>query len=354
MLKDISLEIVKTCPPLHLLKNVTAVKVVINDNNAMILPKRGQSIEATHVTYEFGNLFLNDPSATDTLENGYFQVSYSIDVNTPMEILMVDVDDEINTVAVWLKADVLHTMNENYIQQNIMHSVDGGLVLMPSSSAVTYSFAEGYNTQAKGGYAHAEGNGSKAIAFASHAEGNRSSASGYSSHAEGNNSEASGYYAHAEGTSSVANGDSSHAEGGYTQASGSHAHAEGDSSSAQGDSSHAEGKNTYAGGLYSHAEGEYTSTYGRNAHSEGMYTIARGNNQHVVGKYNAEDLNNTYAEIVGIGTSPATAYRKNGRTLDWSGNEQLAGSLTLGLGTTNQTTITAAQLKQLIALLQPQ
>lgn len=59
--------------------------------------------------------------------------------------------------------------------------------------------------------------------------------------------------------------------------------------------------------------------------------------------------NNVYAEICGNGT--ADNARSNARTLDWSGNEALAGSLTLGKGTADETTITAAQLAQLLALL---
>ena len=60
----------------------------------------------------------------------------------------------------------------------------------------------------------------------------------------------------------------------------------------------------------------------------------------------------TYVEIVGNGTmSGTTESRSNARTLDWSGNEALAGSLTLGKGTADEVTVTAAQLKQLIAML---
>ena len=38
-------------------------------------------------------------------------------------------------------------------------------------------------------------------------------------------------------------------------------------------------------------------------------------------------------------------------TLDWSGNEKLAGSLTLGMNTQNEVTITAQELKALLGLL---
>lgn len=144
-------------------------------------------------------------------------------------------------------------------------------------------------------------------------------------------------------------GERSHAEGASTTSKGNCSHAEGDSTMTTSSYSHAEGCHTISDGSCSHAEGGYTKTTGQYSHAEGYHTIASGQYQHVSGKYNVEDLNNTYAEIVGIGNMDSA--RTNGRTLDWAGNEQLAGSLTLGLGTANQTTITATQLKQLLALL---
>lgn len=62
------------------------------------------------------------------------------------------------------------------------------------------------------------------------------------------------------------------------------------------------------------------------AHAEGKFTLAESPWQHVVGKYNVADASATYAEIVGGGTS--TTARKNIRTLDWDGNEAIAGSST--------------------------
>jgi len=56
-----------------------------------------------------------------------------------------------------------------------------------------------------------------------------------------------------------------------------------------------------------------------------------------------------YAEIVGNGTS---VNRSNARTLDWQGNESISGSLTLGKGTADEVSISAAQLAQLLALLE--
>ena len=147
----------------------------------------------------------------------------------------------------------------------------------------------------------------------------------------------------------AASGTSAHAEGSKCSASGDYSHAEGYESIAIGARSHAEGCACVTRASYAHAEGWHTVAKAEASHAEGAYTIATAAYSHAAGKYNVEDLNNTYAEIIGIGTSNSS--RKNGRTLDWSGNEKLAGSLTLGLGTTNETTITAAQLKQLLTLL---
>ena len=56
-----------------------------------------------------------------------------------------------------------------------------------------------------------------------------------------------------------------------------------------------------------------------------------------------------HAEIVGIGTS---SWPKNGRTLDWSGNEEIAGRFKCkGSITIGSTTITEAQLQSLLAML---
>lgn len=79
---------------------------------------------------------------------------------------------------------------------------------------------------------------------------------------------------------------------------------------ASGDCSHAEGFNTTASAYYSHAEG--------------ASTIASSQNQHVQGKYNIEDLNGTYAHIVGNGEYGKNS---NAHTLDWQGNAWYSGKL---------------------------
>lgn len=94
---------------------------------------------------------------------------------------------------------------------------------------------------------------------------------------------------------------------------------------ASGDSSHAEGDSTTASAYCSHAEGSNTIASGENSHAEGTSTIASSQNQHVQGKYNIEDLNGTYAHIVGNGEDGKNS---NAHTLDWEGNAWFAGKLT--------------------------
>jgi len=73
------------------------------------------------------------------------------------------------------------------------------------------------------------------------------------------------------------------------------------------------------------------STVGTNSAAIGDNTVANHKSQFVFGEYNVADSNiaaatdrGDYVEIVGNGTSSMPA---NARTLDWSGNEVLAGDL---------------------------
>ena len=154
----------------------------------------------------------------------------------------------------------------------------------------------------------------------------------------------------------IARGVNSHAEGSNTVASSAASHAEGQGTKASNFNSHAEGQFTTASGNNSHAEGNNTTASGENSHAEGSATIANHKSQHVFGEFNIEDPSTAttdkrgnYVEIVGNGTKAKA--RSNARTLDWDGNETLAGSLTLGKGTADEVTITAAQLTALLALL---
>ena len=140
------------------------------------------------------------------------------------------------------------------------------------------------------------------------------------------------------GTYTKAYGDYSHAEGTETTASGSRSHAEGKLTTASGDCSHTEGEQTTAGGSASHAEGFNTTASGSRSHAEGYQTTAKNRSQHVFGEYNILDpstasssARGTYVEIVGKGVDEDT--RSNARTLDWSGNENIAGMLRIGSST---------------------
>ena len=150
------------------------------------------------------------------------------------------------------------------------------------------------------------------------------------SFAEGYDTEASGPNSHAEGRYTVASSWYSHAEGYDTESSSYASHAEGRDTLASGEYSHAEGIQTEARGLYSHAEGGGCKAFGDYSHAEGSDTIANRLAQHVFGKFNIIDTQGAdanargkYIEIVGNGTN--SDLRSNARTLDWYGNEYLAG-----------------------------
>ena len=131
---------------------------------------------------------------------------------------------------------------------------------------------------------------------------------------------ASGPYSAAFGKTSIASGDSAFSTG---------------TSTASGICSHAEGGGTEAYGDYAHTEGAQTRATGMFSHAEGSFTIANHRSQHVFGQFNIADSSTASAAVVGnyveiVGNGTGTSARANARTLDWSGNEWLAGKLTLG------------------------
>ena len=87
------------------------------------------------------------------------------------------------------------------------------------------------------------------------------------------------------------------------------------------------GNNNEASGNYSCAEGYSTKALGHMSHAEGYKTTAKSNTQHVFGRLNVPDFINEFVEIVGNGDTTFNL-EHNARTLDWSGNETLAGDLT--------------------------
>lgn len=218
---------------------------------------------------------------------------------------------------------VANTLGTDFMKKGVDYVTAGQ---KSGTTLGTGATTEGYQTTASGTYSHAEGYSTTSTNTGTHSEGVETSATGaYGSHAEGFSSSASGQVSHAEGWSSTASGNASHAEGGSV-ATGDFAHAEGNGTTASGDSSHAEGNETIASG--------------DNSHTEGYNTTALRKSQHVFGENNILDTGGTnastrgtYVEIVGNGT--ADDARSNARTLDWSGNEVLAGKLTVGAAPTN-------------------
>jgi len=131
--------------------------------------------------------------------------------------------------------------------------------------------------------------------------------------AVGNGCEASGAASFAEGDGTEASGISAHAEGGGTQAAGNYSHAEGADSS------------VFTGATCAHVEGYINTTSGAYSHVEGYSNHCSTDYQHVFGKNSIEDVNHDFVEVVGNGSSSSS--RNNARTLDWSGNETIAGDL---------------------------
>ena len=213
-----------------------------------------------------------------------------------------------------------------------------------SQSAKAYTFGVRGSGNV-GAMSVASGASCNASGYSSTAEGGQTAASGKYSHAENEKTTASGRSAHAEGYNSTASGSYSHAENDST-ASGLYAHSEGYATTASGRYSHSEGIDAIASGESSHAEGAATTASGIHSHAHGFGTIAAAQNQTAIGKFNIRDYLQEFAEIVGNGTDANN--RSNARTLDWNGNETLAGGLTLGSpltianGGTGATTAAAA------------
>lgn len=266
---------------------------------------------------------------------------------------------------------------------------EGYNTMVNSVSSAMGAHAEGYYAWAFGQGSHAEGgrdtnNSRGAFGYYSHTEGwdcHVTAGETYGGHAEGYYTTITGGYGghaegyktevnngsdeggHAEGyQTSVEGGYGAHAEGRNTHVySASGGHAEGYSTmvyGSGGDSfgAHAEGYETevgkYENGAYrgadaAHAEGYKTKAQGYYSHASGHGTIANSLSQFVFGEYNIEDptiygvvSRGTYVEIVGNGSSIS---RSNARTLDWNGNEWLAGKLTVGTNPTNPMDVATKQ-----------
>lgn len=219
-----------------------------------------------------------------------------------------------------------------------------GLVIVqpPTTSYSTYSLGENAVINPRGviafGYHNTvSGNGARVF-------GNNNTVSGESATAIGNENVASGQYSTAIGWGNTASGKASFAAGGSGNvASGQNSFAFGfGTNTASGLASFAGGNNAVASGLVSSALGANLIANHTCQFVFGMCNVADDSQE-------ASTSRGNYVEIVGNGVNKNN--RSNARTLDWNGNESLAGGITLGKGTADEVTLSASQLKQLLALL---
>ena len=303
-----------------------------------------------------------------------------------------------NKPAIWASTD--QTVPDGQTYGNSGTVTTGAVKANRSNNQAkgNYSFVEGYSqwgnktvtingvsttipVGASGDYSHAEGYSTAASGTASHAEGYSTAASGTASHAEGNSTAASGDYSHAEGYGTVIEVTLAAADAGATTYTLLTPYQLSNTNIASANRIYVVARST-TGASWTVIKSEKITarTFSGNnltgftvansiwpsnaisdgaavrialqgaknnyAHVQGLGTVSNSDHQHVAGKWNVQTAG---AEVIGNGTDDLN--RSNIRVLDWSGNESLAGSLTLGKGTSDETTITAAQLKQLLALL---
>ena len=317
----ISSKVLVTIPAsdIKLNDNITVNNVSINKDRRYYIEFLGsKKLCSLSINEEIGN------AITCSINNYTIEV-FNDSTNITLVITKTNEDDTTATTFTDLAIyeEEVKYLDNKYLETDL--TLQNSISLGRIGDIGAGSSAIGYDVEASGDCSHAEGNSTEASGDCSHAEGSNTTASGdYGSHAEGSNTIASGVASHAEGSSTTASNYYSHAEGDSTTASGENSHSEGKYTTASGESSHAEGDSTTASAYCSHAEGNCTTASGENSHAEGASTIASSQNQHVQGKYNIEDLNGTYAHIVGNGEDG-----KNSKadTLGWQGNAWYSGKL---------------------------
>ena len=193
---------------------------------------------------------------------------------------------------------------------------------------------------------------------------------GVNSVAIGKDNEASGSVAYAEGYNTVSSGSISHTEGSSTRATANYSHAEGYITEATGGASHAEGNQTVASSGGAHAEGYHTIANNMAMHASGLYNIGDtslpefvpGNSYEVGDKirrsgYSFECIEaNTdsswvkahWKQINRSVTEESTLFvigngdennRSNAMRIDWDGNEELSGDLTIKKGSADEVSV---------------
>ena len=174
--------------------------LVVNKGSVKVVATAGTPYEGAVVGDKYLDIELNDP----TQDHIYIPVKELVDVYTAGDGIEISADN------------VIKSKNSNLINGSAEGSIKSiGAVISGSSSDGMHSFAEGYNTKAKGDRAHAEGNTTKSLGENSHAEGYNTTANGNNSHAEGSSTLAKGINAHTEGSNTVANGANQHVQGRY-------------------------------------------------------------------------------------------------------------------------------------------
>lgn len=174
--------------------------LVINRGSVKVVATADTPYDGAVVGDKYLDIELNDP----TQDHIYIPVKELVDVYTAGDGIEISADN------------VIKSKNSNLINGSAEGSLKSiGTVISGSSPDGIHSFAEGYNTKAKGDRAHAEGNTTKSLGENSHAEGYNTTADGNNSHAEGSSTLAKGINAHTEGSNTVANGANQHVQGRY-------------------------------------------------------------------------------------------------------------------------------------------
>lgn len=174
--------------------------LVVNRGSVKVVATADTPYDGAVVGDKYLDIELNDP----TQDHIYIPVKELVDVYIAGDGIEID------------ENNVIKSKNSNLINGSAEGSLKSiGTVISGSSPDGIHSFAEGYNTKAKGDRAHAEGNTTKSLGENSHAEGYNTTADGNNSHAEGSSTLAKGINAHTEGSNTVANEANQHVQGRY-------------------------------------------------------------------------------------------------------------------------------------------
>ena len=297
------------------------------------------TIQPTTLRYKNGNTFTTvdclkgDPGSISVIAPDYNDLTFPVasgKLCTYDDKLYV-ANQQIASSEVWTATH----WTETTVEQIIDDKADKTDTVLETtlSRGRKASTAKGYRSLAFGNDVTASGNDSQAV-------GNETIASGYAAFAEGNATEAIGQASHVEGSNNIASGLTAHAEGIFSVASGSYSHAENARNKSGGDGSHTEGFSNITNATASHVEGmnHEVDASQKGVHVGGVnatvptttgktivfHAIDPATGQRDQSKTSTFVLGQ-FAELIGNGNSESD--RSNARTLDWDGNEYLAGNV---------------------------